>query len=510
MKTIKWFTDTETTGLLKQLDQILSFSVVMEKGSETEHSYEKAVLLKPNILPNPNALLINHINPFVNSWKSTALTEFEAYLHIKHILNQYKQSGKRVVMIAYNLEFDDIMYSDLFKRYGDNLNNYISVRFDPLTTAKRLIEKGIIKTKEVQTTYSKSYQTSKLEEVYKALGYDSSSFKAHTALDDTLMLQMTTHGLYFLATDKKLDDLDTDPESYQVNQICHLICDDNKIGLHKKYVKVLFNDIEKERLIVLDQDATLNSNAEAAVRVMGYSEILDEFVVDEKERNKFEDYYQLNKTVITEALTSLMLKKEVKKKEIIDFSEIDALAQKIIASKNINETISRLSPIEKNLLPIAEEYACGKYLEGWTDKLKGKDYLTKSEEIELPLDIKIICDPIGLYKMSQGEELLLSTEKKTLIQEKILELLATTKEDEEYKKIVKMIPSIASFKNTKHPKNLLDEFENAKADVFTGDDKFKKDLITDLLAYYKKKAPETFKDIGLPSFKLDLSSLLKK
>lgn len=31
--------------------------------------------------------------------------------------------------------------------------------------------------------------TSKLEEVYKALGYDSSSFKAHTALDDTLMLQ---------------------------------------------------------------------------------------------------------------------------------------------------------------------------------------------------------------------------------------------------------------------------------------------------------------------------------
>lgn len=41
MKTIKWFTDTETTGLLKSLDQILSFSVVLEKGAETEEAYEK-------------------------------------------------------------------------------------------------------------------------------------------------------------------------------------------------------------------------------------------------------------------------------------------------------------------------------------------------------------------------------------------------------------------------------------------------------------------------------------
>lgn len=260
MKTIKWFTDTETTGLLKSLDQILSFSVVLEKGAETEEAYEKNVLLKDNILPNPNALLVNKINPFSSAWKNSAMTEYEAYLHLKNMFNQYRQAGYRIVMIAYNLEFDEIMYKDLFYRYGDNLDNYISVKFDPLITVKKLIEQGKLITKEVQTTFSKSYMTSKLEEVYKALGYDSSSFKAHTALDDTLMLQMVAHGIYYLALDKKLDELEAHPENYVVNQVVHVICEDEKIGVHKKYFKVLLNDLENHRLLVLDDQMTSASS----------------------------------------------------------------------------------------------------------------------------------------------------------------------------------------------------------------------------------------------------------
>lgn len=510
MKTIKWFTDTETTGLLKSLDQILSFSVVLEKGAETAEAYEKNVLLKDNILPNPNALLVNKINPFSSAWKNSAFTEYEAYLHLKNMFIQYRQEGYRIVMIAYNLEFDEIMYKDLFSRYGDNLDNYIAVKFDPLITVKKLIEQGKLITKEVQTTFSKSYMTSKLEEVYKALGYDSSTFKAHTALDDTLMLQMVAHGVYYLALDKKLDELEAHPENYVVNQVVHVICEDEKIGVHKKYFKVLLNDLENHRLLVLDDQMTSASSPEASVRFVPYSEILDEDEANDKDQLRIDTYYTQHQLVITEAANALILKKESKKAIGTDFSKVEELALKMNQADNKKKAYQELTEEELSLIDTAEDYSFGKYSKGWSREIKGPNYLTKVEEMKLRGPVSIGLDPIGLYRLTNDKEEVLVTEKKTLIQEQLLVLFGVEKDHEEYKLIVKKIPSITKFKNLKHPKSLLEEFENAKAEVFSGSDKFKKDLITDLLQFYKKKAPDIYGDIGLPSFKLDLSSLLKK
>lgn len=510
MKTIKWFTDTETTGLVKLLEQILSFSVVLEENADTVQAYEKTVLLKDNVLPHPSALLVNKINPFASQWKHNSMSEYEAYLHLKNLFIKYKQAGYRIVMIAYNLEFDDNMYQEMFHRYGDDLNNYICTKFDPLITVKKLIEQGKLVTKEVQTTFSKSYMTSKLEEVYKALGYDSSSFKAHTALDDTLMLQMVTHGIYYLALDKKLDELTASPENYSLNQVVQVISEDEKMGVHKKFFKVLYNDIENQRLLVLDDQATQASSPEGSVRFASYGEILDELSTDAKEQVRVDSYYNQHQLIITEAANALLNKKEAKKATPADFSKIEALVEKMNQVENKKKAYAELSPEELAIEEKAEQLSFGKYGKGWTREVLGPNYLTKVQELKLKGALSIGLDPIGTYRLMQNKEEILVTEKKTEIQEKLLALMETTKENEEYKAIVKSIPSVTKFKNAKHPKNLLEDFENAKADVFQGSDKFKKDLISDLLQYYKKKSPEVFGEVTLPSFKLDLSSLLKK
>lgn len=510
MKTIKWFTDTETTGLLKQLEQILSFSIVLEQDAETIQAYEKTIFLKENILPNPSALIVNKINPFSSEWKNSSITEYEAYLHLKSVFTGYLNKGYRIVMIAYNLEFDDIMYQDLFKRYGDNLDNYITIKFDPLITVKKLIEQGKLVTKEIQTTYSKSYMTSKLEEVYKALGYDSSSFKAHTALDDTLMLQMVTHGIYYLALDKKLDELNANPEQYTVGQIVQVISEDKKIGLYKKYFKILYNDIENKKLIVLDEQMAMASSAIAGVRVAEYSEILDEGVVDFKDKERIENYYNNHQSVIIESTNNLIGKKEKKVTVVNKINEIEQLVEKMNSSENRKKAFKELSQEELELFEMAENYNAGKNQKIWSKEIFGANYLTKKESLKLMDDLILELDPLGFYKLINHEEEILKTEKKTELQEKILEISNLAKDSEELKKINKMIPSVSKFKNNKHPASLLEEFENVKAEVFQSSDKFKKDLIADLLQYYKKKAPDVFEQVSLPSFKLDLSALLKK
>lgn len=510
MKTIKWFTDTETTGLLKELEQILTYSVVLEEGDKTVEAYERSILLKDNVLPSPGALLVNKINPFSSAYKNQAELEYLAYLHLKNLFTQYKNAGYRVIMIAYNLEFDWIMYSDLFAKFGDKLDNYIAAKFDPLTSAKHLVEQGKIITKEIQTTYSKSYKSAKLEDVCKGLGFDSSSFNAHSALDDTLMLQMVSHGVYALAlAGKTLDSMAASPNEYTVGQIVHIITDDENLGLTKKYLKVLVNDLEHNRLLVLDDQATTAGPPVNAVRYAPYGEILDELEVPANQITRIEGYYQMHQQVITEAANALMAKKE-KKVTVLDFQKVIDLAEKMKSADNKKEAVKTLTEEEIDLLPKAENYCFGKYNEGWSRELGGPNYLTKVQVVKLSTQLSVGCDPFGLYRLMQNGEEILVTEKRTEMQDRIMQIMGVDKDNETFKALLKTIPAIGKFKNDKHPKKLLEEFDNKKAEVYQGADKFKKDLMTDLLGYLKKKSPEVFGEVSVPTFKLDLSSLLKK
>lgn len=510
MKTIKWFTDTETTGLLKELEQILTYSVVLEEGDKTVEAYERSILLKDDVLPSPGALLVNKINPFSSAYKNKAEQEFLAYTHLKSLFQSYKNAGYRVIMIAYNLEFDWIMYSNLFAKFGDKLDNYISVKFDPLTSAKHLVEQGKIITKEIQTTFSKTYKSAKLEDVCKGLGFDSSSFNAHSALDDTLMLQMVAHGVYAMALGgKTLDSVNASPDSYTVGQVVHIITDDENLGLTKKYLKVLVNDLENQRLLVLDDQATMAGPPVGAVRFAPYSEIMDELECPANQITRIEGYYQTNQQVITEAANALLSKKE-KKVAVLDFQKVIDLAEKMKAADSKKEAFKQLTEDELELLDKAESYCFGKYNEGWSREIGGPNYLTKVQMIKMSTQITVGCDPVGVYRVIHNNEEVLVTEKRTEMQEKLMALMEVDKDNETYKSLLKTIPAISKFKNDKHPKKLLEEFDNKKAEVYQGGDKFKKDLMTDLLGYLKKKSPEVFGEVSVPTFKLDLSALLKK
>ena len=131
--------------------------------------------------------------------------------------------------------------------------------------------------------------------------------------------------------------------------------------------------------------------------------------------------------------------------------------------------------------------------------------------ISMPLgSLTLKMDPMGTYTLLKGEESIITTDKRTQVQEKILESLSLTKESEEYKALNKALPYTKDFTNVKHPRIMLEEYERMKGDVFNGPNKAHKDLLIDLLSYYKSQAPEVFGSVSLPSFNLNLQSFLKK
>ena len=509
MKTIKFFTDTETTGLLGEAEQVLTFSVVLEKPKSVMMAeYEKKIKLKNNVLPNPKALLVNNLNPFTAVYQKDAMTEFEAYEHLKEVAAKIKQEGFRLLVIAYNAEYDRNMYGHMFARFGDKILNHFPLWWDPLPTARRLIDEGVILTEEVRTAY-KTYRTAKLEAVYKALGYDA-NFKAHSALDDTKMLQMACHGIYELATGKKLEDMSTHPESYKVNDNIFMVLDDEKVGLQKRLVKVLYNDVDKKTVIILDSEVAMNDNStDKAIKTMSYNEIVDELELDLKDAGRLDTYYQSHQLRITEQVNEILSKKEKKPAKEADFSKVVELAEKFKNTSAKKTLYKSLSEDELEIIVQAEEYLQGKYGEGILREVKGENYLSAIQSVDVGrLTLKL--DPIGNYILMDKDVEVITTEKRTLIQDKVSELLSLPKDSVEFKEINKQIPFIKEFLNVKHPSNLLSEYEDAKGEVFNGPNKDHKDLLTDLLTYYKKQAPEIFASVSLPSFKLDLSSFLKK
>lgn len=510
MKTIKFFTDTETTGLIKELDQILAYSEVLElPGGQTVVEKEVHCLLKGNVIPNAGALLVNNINPFVKEWKQTAVSEYQAVESLVSLAEEYKNKNLRVVLIAYNAPFDEGMYEAMFSRHGKKFREHFPIIWDPYVTARKLVEAGVIQTPEIQATYSKSYKSAKLEHVFIALGNDSSMFKAHTALDDTKMLQVAAHGIYYLATGKKLEDMEANPESYLPGQNVHVILDEKVSGLIKRHLRIWFNDVANKRVLVVDEEMTKNQTPESVILWMNYGDIIDQVPLEKYPLERLEVFIQKHQQTLTEVANSILAKKEkvVTKK---DFSLVAALADKMINSDNVKKTFKELTEEEIELLPLAETHAFGKYGKGWRREIEGPNYLNQVKTLKLNSKLSLTLDPVGKYILSFEDEVKLETEKKTELQEKILALMDTNKDDQSYKDLVKKIPSTGDFTNKKHPKDIIEEYDEKKALVFNGANKEQKDLMADLLKFYKEQQPEAFKDVALPTFKLDLSNLLKK
>lgn len=562
---IKFYTDTETTGLDHLYDQILSYSAIIEdsKGKNIEE-YEKTVKLKNNILPDPKSLIINNINPFSKDYISNAFKEIDLQADLMRIANK----AYKCIFIAYNANFDINMYHALFSRLGYNFNRYFPVIWDPLVDAKKLVEKGIIITPEI-IRGTKSYRTSKLEEVFKALGNDSSTFNAHSALDDTRMLQTVAHGVFFLATQRELSKINPIPHTYQENEIYAIVYNDEEQGLITKYVKIIQNINKNSCLYVL--------NSEEQTEIIDYHRIFDQY---EFEGKLAEQLLLVDIDPLKQDEENIIIKRHTKH-YINHINEIKNHAKHIF---EIKDDLEQLKLYIKNLdlktIKEIEDYSFSEYNEFVLEKIYGLEYKIKIDKIQLSNKIFVEADPVGIFRLINEDKIVLETVKKTEIDKLAKELLEielseddkkyvfkfvdtvvnegyvkddifilekhTDKEnkffirdirqssriiEEDYDKdkleermiwwyskvredriktLIKKIPSLKNFEISKHPKHLLDEYNEVKVEVFQTSNKLQKEILKDLLDYYKTKYPSIFKDVTLPNFQLNLASFLKK
>lgn len=95
------FYDLETTGLSRSFDQILQFAAIRVDLDFNEiERYNIRVMLSPDVIPNPGALIVNRTHP--NQF-SQGINEYEAIKKIYEIMNQ-----PGTISLGYNtLGFDD-------------------------------------------------------------------------------------------------------------------------------------------------------------------------------------------------------------------------------------------------------------------------------------------------------------------------------------------------------------------------------------------------------------------
>ncbi len=79
------FYDLETTGLNPAFDQILQFAAIRVDTEFNEiERFNIRVALSPDVIPNPNALLVNRIHP---TQLAVGINEYEAIIKIHGIVN---------------------------------------------------------------------------------------------------------------------------------------------------------------------------------------------------------------------------------------------------------------------------------------------------------------------------------------------------------------------------------------------------------------------------------------
>jgi exodeoxyribonuclease-1 len=106
-----FFYDTETTGLNRAFDQILSFAAIRTDHRLTEiERIEIDVTLRPDVVPSPRAMVVNGIRP---ERFATGICEYEALRSIHAELNR-----PGTVSIGYN----SIGFDDEFLRFGFHRN----------------------------------------------------------------------------------------------------------------------------------------------------------------------------------------------------------------------------------------------------------------------------------------------------------------------------------------------------------------------------------------------------
>ena len=517
MKTLLFFTDTETTGLLQSRDQILSYSMVFCDKDQVLMEKEIRINIKDNVFPNAAALIINNLNPFSPEYNKESISEYKAAHLLAQTMMDYKKQGYRIVLIAYNADFDVEMYTAMFDRCGININALVDFVYDPLITAKALVADGTLKTREVKAGYGgKTYKSSKLEDVYNALGYSSESIKAHNALEDTKMLKTACMKLYLLFCDKTLDEASVDLSTFEEKELKTIVYSENQ-NLKIKTIKIIrsaANPTDKEYLpnrqgfFAVDYDAMMaaGENLKSAIVYINPMFILDELDLMAGFATKIENFSVQYEKALTDLVNKMSFPpiSVFGTYEAIGFGKVETIAEVKLQNPHV-----QLTEDQKPLEALAEEYAYAKYNRGWTTKLLGPNHLNEPRQIEVDEQIVVELNPTGIFYIRTDGVATLGTEKKS----ELLALLVKEGRLEQgtdlYKKVNAFLVPVKSFKNPKHPNVLIKEFNDKKTEIFNGANKLHKEAMKGLLDHYKKINNEPFKDLTTPEFKLNLNIFKK-
>lgn len=505
MKTLFLFTDVETTGLYQVEDQILTYATIFTEKSQSIFEKEIKIKLKNNILPNPQALITNNINPYDPDYLKESLSEYDAcHFFINKILD-LKKDGHRLILVAYNAQFDFGMLGSMCKRNGINLNSLVDSIFDPLIMAKSMVQNGTLKTKEIETGYGgKKYRSAKLEDVYNALGYSSSLITAHNALEDTKMLKTIVDKLYYLFTGKSFEDISVNMEDFLENDVKTIVYEENS-EFKIKTVKILkkCNEIGKTGMFVLDYDGLIQENYQIknAVVFLNQIKIIDDLDVRSVELNKLENFYLENKSSVDDFVKkqSFPSLEVFNSFEIIFFKKIESILE-----KKINDPKYVLNDEEALLEKDAEELSFSKYNKGWNKK-----DLNVFKKMNINENYSVELSYAGYYELKNNGKSVYNSEKKTDFLEKLVVEQLITTGTELYKKVNAFLVPVKSFKTLKHHSFLIKEFNEKKTAIFNGSNKLHKETLKSLLEHYKKINNEAFKDVTIPEFKLNLN-LFKK
>lgn len=296
LKKHRFWLDTETTGLMALQNQLLEYAVIVEdeQGNELERC-EAKIRLKPSVRPEPAALETNKIDPYSDDWISEAITEQEAAQNLFDLAKKYTSEGHKPILSAYNAPFDKGHIAAMLQRYQINFDDCFNKNMtDPYSTAKRLVDEGIIQTRTVRRKNGKEAKSVKLEHVAEALKLQSAD-AAHRALADTETLIRVTREMYRLVTNRSIYEAQSNPHTYEPTKIVSIISDSQSAGFKLRPLMVLLNKVEEKKFLALDlADYQKVGLFASNLKWIEYDQVFDEIETEEKIKNEIKDVYESN------------------------------------------------------------------------------------------------------------------------------------------------------------------------------------------------------------------------
>lgn len=523
----KFFFDTETTGLSRLDDQILSAGFVVEDpyGNVVEER-EVFIKLKHGILPSPTALAINKINPFSKKWKEKAVTENDFVKIFAEISQKYTTSdGVKPVMVNYNDPFDRNFVSVAVSRHGKRLVDYVSrAAVDPIKTVRNLIEKKILVTKMKKGRGNVEYMSASQTDVAEALGFNYEGEGAHSALSDARVMRQIYHKTFGMATGGLVPhEISTDPSLFKKGEVYSVISNSSSSGIKYRHILILENDPVKARLIALDE-ADIRENKglkESSVRAFNYDTIVGEAKLDDQSEVSLQAYYKTQTEQIVNWAAGAKKKFKTKAEdEVFDedtrnFDLISGVSDRMIKAgdkkselqKCLNELLEKFNGDKTNartVLTKAEHYAVGRGFEGWSKKLFPDRTITMLTHEDGDVTLRVSLHPSGKFKVGldypkDGDIYNLTEEVKDV--KELAKLLDKYADSTPFKDFLSQLPSPKVFVDPKHPAELQKDAKKAMDMISSAKSPDKEKMSEAVLAamiLYKSESPLLFR-----GFKID-------